>query len=63
MDPQVQEEIQVLLDLLKSSLITNRVSMATDDKGNILFFDTEAYLRDKTMSGFRVNINDLVGGA
>ena len=34
--------------------------MATDNKGNIFFFDTDTYLETKKMSGFSVNVEDLV---
>lgn len=51
-----------MLDLLKGSLTRNGVSMATDREGNLMFFDTSAYVRSKgkEFDGFRVNINDLV---
>lgn len=32
-----KQEIQIVLDLLKGSLVRNGVSMATDDKGNLIF--------------------------
>jgi hypothetical protein len=36
--------------------------MATDREGNLMFFDTAAYIKSKgkEFDGFRVNINDLV---
>lgn len=36
--------------------------MATDNSGNLMFFDTSAYVRSKgkEFDGFRININDLV---
>lgn len=36
--------------------------MATDNSGNLMFFDTSVYVRSKgkEFDGFRVNINDLV---
>lgn len=62
MKDEAKQEIQILLDLLKSSLTRNGVSMATDDKGNLIFFDTVTYIESgcKEFDGFRVNINDLV---
>lgn len=62
MKDKTRQEIQILLDLLKGSLTRNGVSMATDKKGNLIFFDTAAYVRSKgkEFDGFRVNINDLV---
>lgn len=59
-NPEVKEEVTIILDLLKKSLIKNFVSMATDNKGNIFFFDTDTYLKTKKMSGFSVNVEDLV---
>jgi hypothetical protein len=62
MKDEVKHEIQILLDLLKSSLTRNGVSMATDREGNLMFFDTAKYNRSggKIFDGFRININDLV---
>lgn len=62
MTDDTKHEIQILLDLLKSSLIRNGVSMATDKKGNLMFFDTAEYQRSggRIFDGFGVNINDLV---
>lgn len=60
MEEEVKEELTILLDLLKKSLIKNHVSMATDKDGNIYFFDTETYLKKCKMSGFHVNVNDMV---
>lgn len=62
MKDETKQEIQILLDLLKGSLTRNGVSMATDKKGNLIFFDTTTYVESdcKKFDGFRVNINDLV---
>ena len=62
MTDDAKQEIQIVLDLLKGSLTRNGVSMATDNSGNLMFFDTSAYVRSKgkEFDGFRVNINDLV---
>ena len=62
MKDETKQEIQIILDLLKSNLIQNGVSMATDKKGNLIFFDTATYVVSgcKKFDGFRVNINDLV---
>lgn len=51
-----------MLKLLKGSLTRNGVSMATDNSGNLMFFDTTAYIKSKgkEFDGFRININDLV---
>lgn len=60
MTDEAKEEIQIVLSLLKSTLMKNHVSMATDSKGNIYFIDTDAYVLQNKKSGFSVNINDLV---
>lgn len=60
MEEEVKEELTVLLDLLKKSMIKNHVSMATDNGGNIYFFDTDTYVKTKKMSGFSVNVKDMV---
>lgn len=61
MTDETKQEIQIVLDLLKGSLTRNGVSMATDKKGNLIFFDTVTYIESgcKKFDGFRVNINDL----
>lgn len=62
MKDETKQEIQILLDLLKGSLARNGVSMAMDNSGNLMFFDTTTYIKSKgkEFDGFRVNINDLV---
>lgn len=62
MTDDAKQEIQIVLDLLKGSLTRNGVSMAADREGNLMFFDTSAYVRSKgkEFDGFRININDLV---
>jgi hypothetical protein len=60
MKDEVKHEIQILLDLLKSSLTRNGVSMATDREGNLMFFDTNKYIKDRTFDGIKININDIV---
>ena len=62
MKDEAKQQIQILLDLLKGSLTRNGVSMATDNSGNLMFFDTSAYVRSKgkEFDGFRVNINGVV---
>ena len=47
MNEETKGEITVILDLLKGVLMKNGVSMATDTKGNIYFFDTDTYLLTK----------------
>lgn len=62
MKDETKQEISAILGLLRNGLIRNGVSMATDKEGNLMFFDTSAYVRSKgkEFDGFRVNINDLV---
>lgn len=62
MKDETKQEMQILLDLLKVSLTRNGVSMAMDRDGNLMFFDTAAYIKSKgkEFNGFRININDLV---
>lgn len=62
MKDEAKQEISIILDLLKTNLIHNGVSMATDKKGNLIFFDTATYVESgcKKFDGFKVNINDLV---
>lgn len=60
MTDETKEEIQIVLQLLKTTLMKNHVSMATDSKGDIYFIDIDAYVLQNKKSGFSVNINDLV---
>lgn len=38
MTDDTKQEMQIVLDLLKGSLVRNGVSMATDREGNLMFF-------------------------
>lgn len=60
MDEEVKVELEQMIYLFKSFLIKNGVSMALDGKGNIHFFDTGTYIREKRMSGISINIEELV---
>lgn len=62
MGDSAKQEICAILDLLHGSLVRNGVSMATNEKGDLIFFDTAAYVNSskKTVDGFKVNINNLV---
>lgn len=62
MKEDAREEVEVILNLLKKSIKRNGLSLATDKDGNIMFFDTETYIKSKKMDGFKVNIKDLVEG-
>lgn len=59
MSPDTKEELTVILDLLKASVKKNGVSLAVDEDGNILFFDTEIYLRTDRIDGFKINVKDI----
>lgn len=54
MKDETKQEIRILLDLLKGSLTRNGVSMATDNSGNLMFFDTTLTSRAKAR-----NLTDL----
>ena len=54
-----KEQLQIILDLLKKTLINNKVSMGLSEK-KIMFFDTEKYLSTGKFDGFSVNIDNLV---
>ena len=60
MNDEAKNEIEILLTMLKNTLMKNAVSMATDTEGNIMFFDTPTYVKTKEMKGFRIKIEDLV---
>jgi len=58
---EVKEEIHAVLILLKGFLTKNEVSMAFDKKTEeLLFFDTERYVRDNRFDGFKVKMEELV---
>lgn len=59
MSEDTKEQIQIILDLLKKTLINNKVSMGLLEK-KIMFFDTEKYLSTGKFDGFSVNIDNLV---
>lgn len=61
MDEEAKREIQAILSMLRNSLVKNGVSMALEfQQKEILFFDTETYLKEKRMDGFLVKTDDLV---
>lgn len=56
-----KKEIQIVLELLRSALIKNEVSIGLNASvKEIMFFDTKKYLESHTLSGFKVNIENLV---
>ena len=61
MDEQVKEEITTILGLLRGCLIKNGVSMGVEfKKKEIMFFNTETYLKERRFIGLTVNVDDLV---
>lgn len=61
MKDETKQEISLALEILRKSLIDNAVSMAVDkDDGTLYFFDTEAYCKNGTFDGFKVDIQSLV---
>ena len=61
MDEEAKREIQAILSMLRNCLVKNGVSMALEFREKeILFFDTETYLKEKRMDGFLVKTDDLV---
>lgn len=59
MSEDTKEQIQIILELLRKSLIDNGVSMGLSEK-KIIFFDTEEYLSTRKLDGFSVDIDSLV---
>ena len=59
MEKDTKEEIEIILELLRSCLIRHGVSICLKDE-DICFFDTEYYLETRKFNGYKVNINDLV---
>ena len=59
MSEDTKQQLQIVLGLLRKSLIDNGVSMGISEK-KIMFFDTEEYLSTGKFDGFSVNIDNLV---
>lgn len=61
MNEETKQEILTILDLLRKSLIRNGVSMGLEfQQKEILFFDTDIYVKEKKLSGFSVKTDSLV---
>lgn len=60
MDDGVKEQLSLVLQMLRKTMIDNGVSMGVDKKGNLHFFDTDLYVREHRFDGIKVDINDLV---
>lgn len=53
--------ITLALEILRTTLVEAQVSIGVDkDKGELLFFDTSTYLREKRFDGINVKIESLV---
>lgn len=59
MSEDTKQQLQIVLDLLRRSLIDNGVSMGLSEK-KIMFIDTKKYLSTGKFDGFSVNIDNLV---
>lgn len=59
MSENAKEQIEIILELLKNTLMNNGVSIGLSEK-KIIFFDTEEYLSTGKFDGFSVNIDSLV---
>lgn len=62
MTEETKQEIQVVLTLLKNTLVSNGVSIALEKKGDgcICFFDIAEYCRTGKFKGISVKTKDLV---
>lgn len=61
MAEDAKEQIEIILELLKNTLMNNGVSIGlSEKKKKIIFFDTEEYLSTGKFDGFSVNIDSLV---
>ena len=62
MTDETKQEIEVVLTLLKNTLVSNGVSIAIEkkDDGCICFFDTAEYCRTGKFKGISVKTMDLV---
>lgn len=59
MSEDTKQQLQIVLDLLRKSLIDNGVSMGIS-RNKIMFFDTDKYVETRKFDGFSVNIDNLV---
>lgn len=61
MTEETKQSLQLCLELLRTTCISNGVSIAVDkETGALNFFDTNTYLREKRFDGIRVEIQNLV---
>ena len=56
-----KDQIEIVLTLLRKTLIDNHISMGVNSKKKtLIFFDTDTYLKNKKFDGFEVDIESLV---
>lgn len=60
MTEEQKGSVKLVLELLRKTLIEEKVSLAVDGKGNISFFDTKIYVEENRFDGFKINIQELV---
>lgn len=60
MNENAKLEIQAVLTLLRNTLISNGASIAVTDKGKVLVFDTEKYMKTGKMNGISFELDGLV---
>ena len=61
MSEEAKQELQMALELLKGCLKKNGLSMALcQSTREILFFDTETYMKTEELNGIRISIDSLV---
>lgn len=57
MNDDAKQEIQLALEMLRKTIVDNGVSLAVEKStGDLIFFDTKNYLKERKFSGFIVNI-------
>lgn len=59
MDIEIKEEIIAILELLRTSLVKNRMGIAISGR-NILFLEIDCYEKTGKFNGFEIPIDDLV---
>ena len=61
MTDDTKQEISIVLDLLKGSLIRNGVSMGFNKENDkLMFFDTDTYLTSGEFNGIEIKLQDLI---
>lgn len=61
MNSETKVEIQLILEMLRRTLVENGVSISIQkETGEITFFDTQKYFDTNEYRGFKVSPNELV---